>query len=64
MHCCGNLGKEFMVKQSYEEIIEECVKIKMSNVPVRMAGADLTWLDVEINKMKKRLLERLESNHG
>ena len=45
-----------MEKSQIEDIIEDCVIIKMKDVPEHMVGIDLTWLDKEIRKIKDRLV--------
>jgi len=45
--------------ENVENIIEDCVIIKIKDVPKHMVGIDLTWLDKEIAKIKQRLLKRL-----
>ena len=40
-------------------IVEDCVFIKMKDVPNHMCGLDLTWIDKEIAKIKNRLIKRL-----
>ena len=53
-----------MKKQIYEDIVEDCVIIRMKDVPEYMAGIDLTWLDKEIKKIKDRLMERLNKQEA
>jgi len=48
-----------MNKEEIEDIIEDCVIIKMKDVPKHMVGIDLTWLGKEIAKIKQRLISRL-----
>lgn len=50
-----------MNKQEIENIIEDCVIIKMKDVPEHMVGIDLTWLDREVGRIKDRLRHRLKS---
>jgi len=47
-----------------EDTIEECVIIKVKDIPEHMAGLDLTWLDREIRKIKEKLLNKLTSNNS
>jgi len=51
-----------MNKQEIENIIEDCVIIKMKDVPEHMVGIDLTWLDKEIRKIKDRLTTKFSSD--
>ena len=51
--------KEPKTKDSIFNIVEDCVVIKMKDVPDHMVGIDLTWLDSEIRKIKDRLIKRL-----
>lgn len=48
-----------MNKQEIQNIIENCVIIKIKDVPEHMVGIDLTWLDKEIGKIKDRLHTKL-----
>ena len=48
-----------MNKEKIEDVIEDCVIIKMKNIPEHMVGIDLTWLDREIAKIKQRLISQL-----
>jgi hypothetical protein len=48
---------EFVI--SLENDIEDCVTIKMKDVPESMTGIDLTWLDKEIKKIADRLRNKL-----
>lgn len=52
-----------MNKEEIEDVIEECVIIKMKDVPEHMAGIDLTWLDKEIKKIKDRLFTKLSKEN-
>ena len=49
-----------MDKQKIEDIIEDCVIIKMRDVPKHMVGINLVWLDNEIKKIKERLINAFE----
>jgi len=51
-------------KEEIENIIEDCVIIKMKDVPEHMVGIDLTWLDKEIGKIKDRLRNKLKQRAG
>jgi len=44
-----------MNEQKIEDIIEDCVSIRMKDIPEHMIGIDLTWLDKEIRRIKDRL---------
>ena len=44
--------------------VEDCVIIKMKDVPEHMVGIDLTWLDREIGRIKDRLLNRIRERAG
>ena len=44
--------------------VEDCVIIKMKDVPEHMVGIDLTWLDREIGRIKDRLLNRIRESAG
>ena len=46
-------------KEQIESIIEDCVVIKMKDVPGHMVGIELSWLDKEIYKIKERLKSKL-----
>jgi len=54
--------KEFI--KIYNSDIEDCVIIKMKDVPKHMVGIDLTWLDKEIGKIKDRLRNKLRERAG
>lgn len=44
-----------MKKGQIDNIIEECVIIKVKDIPEHMCNIDLTWLDREILRIKDRL---------
>ena len=44
--------------------VEDCVIIKVKDIPEHMAGLDLTWLDKEIGRIKDKLLNRLKQGAG
>jgi len=46
------------LKIRIQDIIEECVFIKMKDVPEHLVGLDLTWIDKEIRKIKDRLMNK------
>ena len=52
------------VEKEVEDIIEDCVIIKMKDVPEHMVGIDLTWLDKEIGKIKNKLNRELRKMSG
>ena len=54
--------KEF-IADSLDDI-EDCVMIKVKDVPKHMEGIDLTWLDKEIEKIKDRLRGKLKRRVG
>ena len=54
--------KEFIKR--YENDIEDCVIIKIKDVPKHMVGIDLTWLDREIGRIKDRLKNKLKERAG
>lgn len=59
--------KMFMVnnerakKLEIQDIIEDCVIIKVKDIPEHMCNIDLTWLDEEIRKIKDRLYTKFSS---
>ena len=46
-------------REEIENIIEDCVIIKVKDIPEHMCNLDLTWLDKEILRIKDRLRGRL-----
>ena len=54
--------KEFI--KIYSNDIENCVIIKMKDVPEHMVGIDLTWLDKEIQRISDRLRNKLKERVG
>lgn len=52
------------VKQVIPNIIEDCIIIKMKDVPEHMVGIDLTWLDKEVGRIKNRLEQQLLQKLG
>ena len=48
-----------MNKEQIDNIIEDCVIIKVKDIPEHMCNIDLTWLDREILRIKDRLRGRL-----
>ena len=52
-----------MLKEEIENIIEECVIIKVKDIPKNMCGLDLTWLDKEIRKIKDRLFNKFKEHN-
>ena len=52
------------VKQAIPNIIEDCVIIKMKDIPEHMVGIDLTWLDREIGRIKNRLEQQFMQKLG
>jgi len=51
-----------MNNEEIENIIEDCVIIKMKDVPEHMVEIDLTWLDKEIRRIKDRLSSALSAS--
>jgi len=63
MEIAKEAGRKEVLKD-IEDIIEDCVIIRIKNVPEHMAGIDLTWLDKEIFKIKQRLLKKLNGKNN
>jgi len=54
--------KKFIKK--YYNDIEDCLIIKMKDVPEHMVGIDLSWLDKELQRISDRLRNKLKERAG